>query len=337
MRGFGSDNHAGVHPEILQALSKANAGHEPSYGIDKFTEKCQKQFKEFFGSQAETYFVFNGTAANVLSLKAMMKSHESCLAADCSHLNLDECGAPEFFAGKLIPVKTFNGKLTVEELQKHLIRLGDQHFTQPRVLSLTQPTELGTVYSISELKELCSWAKKNNLLIHMDGARFTNAVYTLQCKMREITSDVEVDVLSFGGTKNGLMFGEAVVILNPTLAKDFKFIRKQCAQLPSKTRFIAAQFLAFFENHLYQKISAHSCEMAHYLSQGLHGKTNYPVQSNAVFLQIPKEQIKKLKQLYFFYVWNENAVDNSFECRLMTSWDTQKEDIDNFLKALNFF
>lgn len=332
VRGFGSDNHSGVHPEILQALTDANVGHAPSYGTDPLTEKCQDIFKTHFGKSADAFFVFNGTAANVLSLKTMMKSFESCFVTDISHMNQDECAAPEFFAGKLIAVKSINGKLTLPELEKHYIRLGDQHYTQPRVISLTQPTEVGTLYSLEEIKALTTWAKSKNLLVHIDGARFVNAVYKLSCSMSEMTTDLGVDVLSFGGTKNGLMFGEAVVILNPTLGKDFKYIRKQAAQLPSKTRFVAAQFLAFFNNDLYKKIAQHSCDMAQYFNEKLSGKVkiNYPVQSNAVFAEIPQPLIKKLKQQYFFYVWDEKT----FECRLMTSFDTQKEDIDGFTKAL---
>jgi threonine aldolase len=332
MRGFGSDNHSGVHPVILQALSDANTGHAPSYGTDPLTEQCQALFKSHFGKTTETFFVFNGTAANVLSLKTMMKSYESCFVTDMSHMNQDECAAPEFFAGKLIPVKSHNGKLTVAELEKHFIRLGDQHYTQPRVLSLTQPTEVGTLYSLDEIKTLTTWAKSKNLLVHMDGARFVNAVYQLKCSMRALTSDLGVDVLSFGGTKNGLMFGEAVVILNPALAKDFKYIRKQAAQLPSKTRFIAAQFLAFLNDNLYLKIAEHSCSMAQYLREKLTGKAqiSYPVESNAVFAQIPQPLIKTLKAQYFFYVWDEKT----FECRLMTSWDTEKNDIDGFTDLL---
>lgn len=332
MRGFGSDNHSGVHPEILKALTEANTGHAPSYGTDDLTEKCQEIFKNHFGKSADAFFVFNGTAANVLSLKTMMKSFESCFVTDISHMNQDECAAPEFFAGKLIAVKSVNGKLTVAELEKHYIRLGDQHYTQPRVISLTQPTEVGTLYSLEEIKTLTAWAKSKNLFVHMDGARFVNAAYKLNCTMSQMTTDLGVDVLSFGGTKNGLMFGEAVVVLNPILGKDFKYIRKQAAQLPSKTRFIAAQFLAFFNNDLYKKIAQHSCDMAQYFYEKLNGKVkiNYPVQSNAVFAEIPQPLVKKLKAQYFFYVWDEKT----FECRLMTSWDTQKEDIDGFTDFL---
>ena len=332
MRGFGSDNHSGVHPEILQALHSANVDHEPSYGTDSITEKCNVLFKKEFGEQTESFFVFNGTAANVLSLKALMKSHESCFVTDISHMNMDECGAPEFFAGKLIPLKSHNGKFILNELEKNLIRQGDQHFSQPKVISITQPTELGTTYSLTELKEIISWAKKNNLYVHIDGARFTNALNYLRCSMKNLTADLGVDILSFGGTKNGLMFGETVVILNPQLQKDFKYIRKQAAQLPSKTRFIAAQFLAFLQTRLDQKISAHCHQMALYFKDQLEKycpdiTVSYPIQSNAVFARIPKAWVKKLKQHYFFYVWDENT----FECRLMCSWDTQKEDIDGFI------
>lgn len=336
MRGFGSDNHAGIHPQIMDAIIKANVDHAASYGTDQLSEDCRQVFKNHFGSQAEIYFVFNGTAANVLALKAMMKSFESCLATEMSHLNVDECGAPEFFAGKLIPVQSIHGKLTILELEKHLIRLGDQHFAQPRVLSLTQPTEVGTVYSLEELKTLITWAKKNKLFVHMDGARLTNAITTLKCSYKEMTTDLGVDVVSFGGTKNGLMFGEAVIFLNPQLAQDFKFYRKQAAQLPSKTRFMAAQFLAYFNNQLGEKIAKHSCDMAIYLKSeieklnSLDLQINYPVQSNAVFVQIPKRMIKTLRSKFFFYVWNEA----NFECRLMTSWDSQKTDVDQFIQAL---
>lgn len=336
MRGFGSDNHAGIHPQIMEAIVKANVDHAASYGTDQLSEQCRQVFKNKFGSQTEIFFVFNGTAANVLALKSMMKSFESCLATEMSHLNVDECGAPEFFAGKIIPVHSINGKLTVSELEKHIIRLGDQHFAQPRVLSLTQPTEVGTVYSLEELKILVSWAKKNKLFIHMDGARLTNAITTLKCGYKEMTTDLGIDVVSFGGTKNGLMFGEAVVFLNPQCAQDFKFYRKQAAQLPSKTRFMATQFLAYFNDQLAEKIASHSCDMAMYLKSEIEKlnssslKISYPVQSNAVFVQIPQKMIKTLRSKFFFYVWNEE----NFECRLMTSWDSQKSDIDQFILAL---
>jgi len=335
MRGFGSDNHAPVHPEILQAITHENIEHAPSYGTDKSSFECLKLFKDHFGQQTESHFVFNGTAANVLSLRTIMKPFESCFVTDCSHLNLDECAAPEFFAGKLIPIPSHHGKFIFEDLEKHYIRLGDQHFAQPKVISITQPTELGTVYTVDELKKIINWAKEKNMIVHMDGARFSNAVSFLNCKMKSITTDLGVDILSFGGTKNGLMFGEAVVIINPLFQKDFKFIRKQAAQLPSKTRFIACQFQRYFKDELYLKIAKSSHDLACYLAEQilLHCpdiQISQPTESNAVFCKIPKEWIKPLRKNYFFYVWNENT----FECRLMMSWDNQKSDIDGFINSV---
>ncbi|MFN3696347.1 MAG: threonine aldolase family protein [Pseudobdellovibrio sp.] len=332
MRGFGSDNHAPIHPEIINAILDANIDHAPSYGTDSLTQDCIELFKKEFGSQTEAHFVFNGTAANVLSLRTMIKSFESCFVTDCSHLNIDECAAPEFFAGKLVPIKSQNGKFDLTDLEKKYTRLGDQHFAQPKAISITQPTELGTVYSLDELKKIIAWAKSKKLFIHIDGARFCNAIHYLDCDMQTITTNLGVDIMSFGGTKNGLMFGEAVLIFNPNLQKDFKYIRKQAAQLPSKTRYIACQFQAYLKQKIYKNISAHCHEMALYLEEKI--KKNIiainitqPVQSNAVFCLIPKNWIKQLRQQHFFYVWDENT----FECRLMMSWDTQKADIDDFI------
>jgi threonine aldolase len=226
-RGFGSDNHSGIHPRILDAIARANVQHAPSYGTDEWTESAQKIFRVHFGPQAEIFFVFNGTAANVLSLKASAKSFQSCYCADLAHLNVDECGAPEYLAGvKLLPLPTVKGKLRLSDLQRAHIRRGDQHTTQGQVISLTQPTEFGTLYSMEELKEIITWAKAEKLYVHIDGARLANAAVGLQKTFKEFTTDLGVDVVSFGGTKNGLMMGEAVVFLNPTLAKDFKFYRK---------------------------------------------------------------------------------------------------------------
>lgn len=326
-RGFGSDNHSGVHPRILAALAEANQGHAPSYGTDSLTEQAQSVFRHHFGAQAQTFFVFNGTAANVTALQAMTRPFHSVLCSDVSHLAVDECGAPEFFCGaKLLPVPSHHGKLRVADLEKFMIRAGDQHHSQVKVLSLTQPTELGTVYSQEELRELANWAKKHQLFVHLDGARLANAVYHLQSTFAGLTTELGVDVVSFGGTKNGLMMGEAVVFLNPSLAKDFKFIRKQSAQLPSKTRFIAAQFLAYFNEDLWREIARHSCEQASLLAsrvgemKGL--RITQPVQSNAVFVILPKPWIKPLREVSFFYVWDEHT----FECRWMTSWDTELSD-----------
>lgn len=334
-RGFGSDNHAGTHPQILTALAAANVEHAPAYGTDEWTEKANQEFRNQFGSEAQVFFVFNGTAANVTALRALAKPHQSVFCSDVSHINVDECGAPEYMAGcKLIALPSVNGKLTVEELEKAFIRRGDQHYSQTQVLSLTQPTELGTTYSMEELKTLITWAKDRKLYVHIDGARLANAAIHLKKSFKEFTTDLGVDAVSFGGTKNGLMMGEAVVFLNKSLSLDFKYIRKQCAQLPSKTRFIAAQFEAYFKQDLWQKIANHSYEMAHYLYNAVKDIPGVEIrevpQSNAVFAKVPSEWVKALREHYFFYVWDENT----FECRWMTSWDTQKEDVDGFAKIL---
>lgn len=330
MKGFGSDNHSGVHPEILKKIISANTDHEPSYGTDSYSQLAITEFKKLFGSSVDVHFVYNGTAANVLCLRAAIKNYESFLCSDVSHLNIDECGAPEFFSGKLITVPSKNGKIIFSELENYLIRKGDQHYSQPRLISITQPTELGTCYTINEIKAICELAKKNNMYVHIDGARFTNAVQNLNSTYKEMTADLGVDLVSFGGTKNGLAFGEAVLIFNKDLQKDFKYIRKQSAQLPSKTRFIASQFLGYFENNLCYQIAEHSLKMAQLLKSELQKfsviEITEATESNAVFAKIPKQFISVLREKYFFYVWNEKT----FECRLMTSWDTTPEDIQAF-------
>ncbi len=338
MKGFGSDNHSGVHPELLKALIDCNDGHTPSYGTDSYSADAIEMFKKQFGPQTEVFFVFNGTAANVLSLRFLTERFESVLASVNSHLHQDECGAPEFFAGKLLTLNATEGKLSLTDLQTALVRRGDQHYSQTRVVSLTQPTELGTCYSIQEIKSICDWAHAHQLYVHLDGARLTNALIALNCTFKEMTTDAGVDVVSFGGTKNGLMMGEAILVLNPELAKTanqkLKYIRKQAAQLPSKTRFIAAQFKRYFENNLYLEIAAHSCRMAERLHEGLLSipqvKITASRQSNAVFATLPKSWVKTVKEKYFFYVWDEKT----FECRIMTSWDTAPEEVDGFIRQL---
>lgn len=336
MRGFGSDNHSGVHPLILQKMIESNVEHEPSYGTDRFTDLAVLEFKKHFGSNIDVHFVYNGTAANVLCLRAAIKDYESFFCADVSHLNVDECGAPEYFSGKLIPLSTLEGKIIFSEVEKNLIRKGDQHYSQTRLISLTQPTELGTCYTLTELRAIVQFARQNHLYVHVDGARLTNAVVSLKTTYKEMITDMGIDIISFGGTKNGLAFGEAVIILNDSLKKDFKYIRKQSAQLPSKTRFIASQFLGYFENDLCFKIAEHSVAMAKLLEEKLlvmndsQIKITQPCQSNAVFVQIPQALIKKLREKYFFYVWDENT----FECRLMTSWDITAKDIQGFIDLL---
>ncbi|MFN8943430.1 MAG: threonine aldolase family protein [Pseudobdellovibrionaceae bacterium] len=334
-RGFGSDNHSAVHPLIFKAIENVNIGHAPSYGTDPVSQDAEAEFKKHFGPKSQTFFVFNGTAANVIALRALTASYQAVVASDQSHLQMDECGAPEFFTGaKLLLCGTNQGKILPEEMLKHFIRWGDQHYSQPKVLSLTQPTELGTVYSLEEIKNLIQLAKAKGLFIHMDGARIANAALHLGKKFSEFTTDLGVDIVSFGGTKNGLMYGEAVVCLNAEAAKSMKFLRKQSAQLPSKTRYVAAQFLAYFQNDLWQEIATHSCSMATYFRIELSKIPGIqflsPTQSNGIFVYLPKPIIKKLKEKFFFYVWDEKT----FSCRLMTTWDTQRSDIDDFITEL---
>ena len=334
-RGFGSDNHSGVHPRIMEALLAANVEHAPSYGTDEWTEKANQEFRRQFGPEAQVYFVFNGTAANVTALRAITRPYHSVFCADVAHINVDECGAPEQMAGcKLIPLPTVNGKLQFAELEKAFIRRGDQHYSQTQAISITQPTELGTTYSIDELRTLIAWAKSKKLLVHIDGSRLSNAAYYLGKSLREITADLGVDVVSYGGTKNGLMVGEAVVFFNKSLAEDFKYIRKQSSQLPSKSRFIAAQFLAYFQNDLWKDIAGNSISMATLLYEEARHVPGVEIrcapEGNAVFAKIPQAWVKVLREHFFFYVWDENT----FECRWMTSWDTTADDIHTFVKLL---
>ncbi len=334
-RGFGSDNHSGVHPEIFKALFDANHEHAPSYGTDEWSARAETLFKKEFGTKAEVFFVFNGTASNVLSLRAMLAPYQSVLCSDLSHLNVDECGAPEFFTGaKLISLPSKLGKMSLTDLKGALIRRGDQHYSQAKVVSLTQPTELGAVYSFDEIRTITEWAHAEKMWVHIDGARLANAALHLGVSFKQLTTDLGVDVVSFGGTKNGLMMGEAIVFLNPALSENFKYIRKQSAQLPSKTRFIAAQFERYFSNDLWRSIAQTSCDMAEKLHQGLKEFSELEItslrQSNAVFVKIPKEWVKALRENYFFYVWDEKT----FECRLMTSWDTTETDIQGFLSEV---
>ena len=246
-RSIGSDNHSGIHPKILAAFMEANQGHAHSYGKDPWTRAADQHFKSQFGREIQTYYVFNGTAANVLALDALVSSHESVLCAQTSHLWQDECGAPQRLIGcQLIPIETPDGKLTPSKIRRHLTRLGDQHVSQPAAFSITQPTELGTLYTLDELRALGKFAKTNQLFFHMDGARITNAAAALGCSLAETTFDVGIDALSFGGTKHGLLHCEAVILRDKSRAKSFRYRRKQAMQLPSKTRFMAAQFTAFF-------------------------------------------------------------------------------------------
>lgn len=334
-RSFASDNNAGVHPQIMEALQKCNVGHVTGYGDDPFTKEAIKTFIKTFGDPCEVFFVYGGTGANVLAIGALCQPFESVICAETAHINVDECGAPERFSGcKLLDIPSPDGKLTPELIQPYLRGFDFEHHSQPKVISISQPTELGTVYTPDELKALRELADAYNLLIHMDGARISNAAVTLNKSFKAITKDCGVDVLSFGGNKNGLMFGEALLFFNVKHAENFKYIRKQAMQLHSKMRFIAIQFDAFLTKRLWQANASHSNKMAKLLAAKISEipfvKITQKVQTNGVFAIIPKEIIAKLQEAYFFYVWNEQRG----EVRWMCSFDTTEEDIETFVSIL---
>jgi threonine aldolase len=331
-RSFASDNNAGVHPEMIDAIRAANAGHVIAYGDDPFTARAVKVFQKHFGRDIAVYFVFGGTGANVLGLQAVTKSYQAVICAETAHINVDECGAPEKFTGcKLLTVPTADGKLRVEHIQHFLHGVGFEHHVQPRVISVSQVTEMGTVYTRAELKTISSFAHKNNMLLHVDGARIANAAVSLNATFKEITADVGVDVLSFGGAKNGMMYGEAVVFFDKNFASDFKYIRKQGMHLPSKMRYISAQFEALLSGDLWKQSATHANRMARLLAGELDKlpqiRITQPVEANGVFAIIPKKHIATLQKRYFFYVWNEETS----EIRLMTSFDTTEGDIEEFV------
>ena len=333
-RSFASDNNAGVHGEVIEAISRANAGHVVAYGDDPYTARAVKAFEKHLGRNIAVFFVFGGTGANVLGLQAATNSYQAVVCATTAHINVDECGAPEKFTGcKLISVETPDGKITTDHVRPFLHALGVEHHVQPRVISVSQATEMGTVYSTTELRALSSFAHKKNMLLHMDGARIANAAVGLNASLKEITADAGVDVLSFGGAKNGMMYGEAVVFFDKSLAEDFKFIRKQGMHLPSKMRFIAAQFEALLSGDLWRRSATHANRMAQMLANELKSipqiRITQPVQSNGVFAVIPPKYIPALQKKYFFYVWNEEIS----EVRLMTSFDTTEQDVHQFIAA----
>ena len=330
-RGFASDNNAGVHPDILQAIIECNQGHTVGYGEDPYTKAAIEKFNEVFDQDIDVYFVYGGTGANVLSLNAISQSHQAVFCCDTAHIYVDECGAPEKFTGsKLIPLPSTDGKIRIDQITPHLHTVGFPHHVQPGVISISQPTEYGTVYNIEEIQALSYFAHQNNMFLHMDGARLANAAVALETDLKSISSDAGVDVLSFGGTKNGMMFGEAVIFFDPALSKEFKYIRKQGMQLHSKMRFIAAQFTAILSNNLWKKNAAHANHMAQIFKKSLSEfkkiEITQPVETNSIFAVIPEKIIEPLRNEYFFYTWKEDLN----EVRWMTSFDTEESDITGF-------
>jgi threonine aldolase len=331
IRSFASDNNAGVHPEILEAIARANQGHVVAYGDDPYTRSAVAKFEEHFGTGISVFFTFNGTGANVLGLQAMMRPYHAVLCSDYAHIYTDECGAPEKHLGsKLIPLPHQDGKITVEQVKHAHHGIGDQHHVQARVLSITQSTEMGTVYQPGEIQALARFAHAHDMYLHVDGARLANAAASLKQTLCQATRDLGVDVLSFGGTKNGIMGGEAVVFFNEALASDFLFRRKQGMQLASKMRFIAVQFEALLTGELWRRSAEHSNRMAQQLQAEIRKipqvRIVWRVEANGVFAQIPEPAIERIKQRYFFYPWIEE------ECivRWMCSFDTTEEDVREF-------
>jgi threonine aldolase len=334
-RSFASDNNAGVHPEILEAIARANHGHVVAYGDDPYTRSAVAKFEEHFGAGIDVFFTFNGTGANVLSLQSLNRSYHAVLCSEYAHIYTDECGAPEKHTGcKLIPLPHQDGKITLDSVRHAYHGIGDQHHVQARVISITQSTEMGTVYQPEEIRALADFAHQHEMFLHVDGARIANAVVTLGQTLRQATRDLGVDVLSFGGTKNGIMGGEAVVFFNRKLSADFLYLRKQGMQLASKMRFIAAQFEALLTNDLWRRSAEHANRMARVLEAEVRKipqvRVVWKVEANGVFAQIPRPAIAKIKERYFFYPWIEE------ECivRWMCSFDTTEEDVKEFAKVV---
>jgi threonine aldolase len=335
MKSFASDNYSGVHPEIMEALQKANIEHAGSYGSDEYTERAIEVFRSFFGDDAEVFFVYNGTGANVLGLSTITYSFHSILCAEGAHINVDESTAPEKFLGcKLVTLPAPDGKVTADQVAQRIQRIGDQHHPQAKVISISQASEYGTVYSVEEIKALSRVAKEHHLYLHMDGSRISNAAVTLNKPFREFTRDAGVDVLSFGGTKNGMMFGEVIVFFNKELASNFSYIRKQGMQLHSKMRFISCQFEMLLSNDLWKRNADHTNRLARQLANELSrisGITiTQKVEANGVFAIFPASIIATLQKEFPFYVWNEKTN----EVRLMCSWDTTEEEVNKFIERV---
>ncbi len=336
MKSFASDNYAGVLPEVMDALHAANTAHARSYGADDITARVNSLFKEVFNANTSVYFVFNGTGANVLSISSATQSYNAILCSDTSHIYCDESSAPETFTGcRFFAIAAdANGKLTPDAIKERLIRKGDVHYAQTAMVSITQSTEYGTIYTAAEIKAIADVAHDFGLYLHVDGSRFFNAAASLQCNLRDISCDAGVDILSLGGTKAGMMYGEAVVVFNNELNKHIAYKHKQVMQLASKTRFIAAQFEAMLKDELWRKVGTHANAMAQQLHMALSGhpevKFTRPVQANAVFAEIPRHWYEPLQEHFPFYVWK----DSTHEVRLMCSWDTRADDITRFSEAI---
>lgn len=332
---FASDNNAPVHDKVFNAMLEVNEGDAIAYGDDPYTDEALRLFKELFGSESSTYFVFNGTGANVSAISHLTRPYHAIVSSDKAHIHHDECGAPEKFSGcKLHVLPSDNGKIKPNQIKPLLHSLGFQHHSQPKVISITQATEMGAVYSLNEIKSLADFAKEHDMFLHMDGARIANAAAYLNVSLKEMVTMSGVDVLSFGGTKNGLMMGEAVVFSNPLLAIDYEYTRKQSMQLASKMRYISAQFKALLSDSLWLENARHANHMAKLLEEKIREipevQITQPVQINAIFAILPPAAIEKLLKEFFFYTWDASR----HEVRWMTSYNTTEEDVMSFIAAL---
>jgi threonine aldolase len=334
-RGFASDNYAGIHPEVLEAIARANGGHQEAYGADVYTQNLQSVFRRHFGDQATAYPVFNGTGANVVSLQAMTERWDAVICAEPAHINVDECGAPERLGGlKLLTVPTALGKLTPELVDRQAWGWGNEHRAQPKVVSITQSTELGTLYSVKEIASIVEHAHGHDMLVHLDGARIANAAAALDVPLSAFTTDLGVDVVSFGGTKNGLMIGECVVVIDPGAVRGTEYLRKLSMQLASKMRFVSVQLYALLSDDLWLRNARHANAMAARLEAAVRDvdgvEVQRPAEANSVFAILPPAVTERLQKRYPFYVWDESTG----EVRWMTSFDTTSEDVDGFAAAL---
>jgi len=332
---FASDNWAGVHPEVLDAVAAANGGHAPSYGADRVSLHALGLFRQHFGPDAEVYFCFNGTGTNVVGLQSLLRPFEAVVCAEGAHIDIDECGAPERFLGsKLLTVPTPDGKLTPALAASVVNGIGDEHHVQARVVSITQSTEVGTVYTVDEITALADWAHGHAMLLHLDGARIANAAVSLGVDFGALGASAGVDVVSFGGTKNGCMGAEAVITFRPESSTSLRFIRKQSMQLSSKMRFVAAQFVALLTDDLWWRNASRANAMAARLgaaASAVPGVTlAYPVQANGVFAVLPRAVTEAMQDIWPFYTWD----DASGMVRWMTSFDTVEADVDGFVARL---
>jgi threonine aldolase len=337
MKSFASDNYSGIHPLVLDAIVNANKEHQISYGDDIYTQKAQNIFENLFG-KVHVLFAFNGTGANVISLKCCTLPFQAIICAETAHINADECGAPtQSIGASLITLPTTNGKLTPELVRPLLNRIGNVHNTQPKVISISQSTELGTVYTTEEITALCEFAHENNMYVHVDGARISNAIAALGTSIKAATVDCGVDIMSFGGTKNGLLIGEAILIFNDKLIEHAAFYQKQSAQLFSKNRFIAAQFIALLSDNLWLRMANHANNMAKLLASEVRKipgiEITQPVDANAVFSIIPTHIIAPIQEKYRFYIWD----DKTKELRWMCSFDTTPEEVMDFVDNIKSF